>query len=198
MATSRKRQPRRSGSGKSKRKRTHRELESQVSALEERLERIEGSFDVLARSQKVIFDNQKELSASEELLDEQFAVSTRMSIMGINFLSRRMEVIATILGSALGGEWQEAIQTEGSWDESIDADDIEKLFLDWATFRRRSDFRDHMTEWMLGVPLDKMPPEQTAKKEGDDDGESDSGDEGPGEGSSGSAHDQENEVPQVR
>jgi hypothetical protein len=55
--------------------------------------------------------------------------------------------------------------------------DVAGLFRDWATFRKRPDYREFMMEWFLGVALDKLPPPPAvqAKKEGDSDVESDHG-----------------------
>lgn len=111
---------------------------------------------LLAQSIQTIFSNQKELGKSQSLLDEQFAVATRMSVMGLNLLFEKV-----------GAE------------ERVDSGDIEQLFKDWARFRSRPDFRDLMMEWMLGVALDKLPapPEPEAKKEGEADAKSDNGDQ---------------------
>jgi len=113
----------------------------------------------MARSNQTIWANQKELTKSQNLLDEQFAVSTRMAVMGINLLLEKVGA-----------------------DERIEADDIETLFKDWASFRARPDFRDHMMEWMLGVALDKLPPPpEPQAKEGEADATSDHRDAVPSE-----------------
>lgn len=126
-----------------------------MAAMTERLNQVERTIGVIAHAQSVLLDNQKELAGSANKLDEQFAVSTRMSIIGINALAMKQKDIGLI--------------TE---------EDLEQLFLDWAAFRGRSDFRDLMTEWMLGVPLGKLPP-PPVETEGEADAQGDHGDESP-------------------
>jgi hypothetical protein len=133
----------------SKSKRTRRELESWVSRLEDetqkRFAQVDQNSVAVAKSVQTIWANQKELVKSEELLDEQFAVSTRMSIMAVNQILEAMDS-----------------------DKRIEASDVEKLFKDWATFRARPDYRKYMMEWFLGVALDTLPPPpeiQTLKEE---------------------------------
>jgi len=145
-----------------------------VEALTTRVNQLDKSLQLLAGSNQVIWGNQKELTKSQNLLDEQFAVSTRMAVMGLNLALEK-----------IGAE------------ERIEADDIETLFRDWAAFRSREDFRDHMMEWMLGVPLSKLPP-PPAKKEGEADAKSDLGNEEPEqERPQDGAAGQENDVPEV-
>lgn len=135
------------------------------------------SIKVLGDSIKTVYSNQQELTKSQNLLDEQFAVSTRMSIMGINLLLEKVGA-----------------------DERIDADDIAQLFRDWATFRSRPDFRNLMTEWMLGVALDKLPaPPEPEAKEGEADATSGDGDKIVEEGQSKDGADgKEDYVPEVQ
>jgi hypothetical protein len=143
---------------KQKPKRTRRELESWLAQVEDtltrRVDQLDKTAQLLARSNQTIWTNQKELTKSEELLDEQFAVSTRMSIVAVNSILEKMGV-----------------------EDRITAADVGKLFKDWSLFRSRPDYREYMMEWFLGVALDKLPPppEPQAKKEGagnveDDDG----------------------------
>lgn len=100
-----------------------------------------------------MWDNQKELVKSEELLDEQFAVSTRMTVVAVNRIFEKLGI------------------------DRIAEKDIESLFRDWAAFRKRPDYRKFMMEWFLGVALDKLPPPPAvqAKKEGDSHVEGDHG-----------------------
>lgn len=120
--------------------------------------------------------NQKELVKSEELLDEQFAVSTRMSIVAVNHI----------------------LETMGQEDR-ITSQDIEKLFRDWAQFRARPDHRELMMEWFLGVALDKLPPlKQLVEKEGVGNVEGNLGNaEGSEGGSQSSRQGQADDVPHV-
>jgi hypothetical protein len=119
------------------------------------------------------------LAKSETLLDEQFAVSTRMTIVAVNHILEKM----------------------GHGDDKITEKDVEKLFKDWAKFRKRPDYRNYMMEWFLGEDIDKLPPppEPQATKEGDSHVEGDRGDQDSSQrlakdGSSGQA----NDVPEVQ
>lgn len=127
-------------------------------ALEDRLTEgfaaVDQTMQALANSVQTMWRNQKELAKSEDLLDEQFAVSTRMMILSIN----------TVL-EKIGAE------------ERIDAQDVEQMFRDWADFRKRPDYRSLMMEWFMGVALDKLPPPQEVNKEGEVHAEGDQGDE---------------------
>jgi hypothetical protein len=109
----------------------------------------------MTRTHQTIWNNQKELAVSEERLDEQFAVLTRMTISYLN----------SILDRA-GGNGR---ITEGT---------VGDLFSDWAKFRARPDHKDHMMSWFLGVALDKLPPLQESKpmEEGGSNAEGDHGD----------------------
>jgi len=37
-------------------------------------------------------------------------------------------------------------------------EDVNKLFMTWADFRKRKDFRDHMKAWFMGEDLSQLPP----------------------------------------
>src|SRR5687767_16022403 len=104
-----------------RRKRTRRELESLLGDLEDkvsiqvaRIDQLDDTIKKLGGAQQVIWNNQKELSRSEELLDEQFAISTRMSVKSMNLILEK-----------IGAE------------ERITAKDIERLFRDWRSEERR-------------------------------------------------------------
>jgi hypothetical protein len=141
---------------------TRREFASWLSQVEtdhaKRLDKIDETIALLARSNKTIWDNQKELSKSEELLDEQFAVSTRMMITAVNG-------IISALAPGVNNPAQ------------ITSKDVATVFRDWAAFRKRPDYRNFMMEWFLGVALDKLPPPPVAQatKEGDVHAEGDHG-----------------------
>lgn len=124
---------------------TRREFVSWLSQVETKVNQLDKLTNDLAGSNRVMWSNQKELSKSEELLDEQFAVSTRMTITWVNKLSSAVNLPEL----------------------KITEKDVEQLFRDWAKFRKRPDFREFMMEWFLGVALDKLPPPPQAKKEGD-------------------------------
>lgn len=149
-----------------------RQLEEQLNS---RLKQVDNTIQVLAGSNRTIWVNQKELIKSQNLLDEQFAVSTRMAVMGLNLILEKIDA-----------------------EERVDAGDIEMLFKQWAEFRARPDFRNFMVEWMLGVALDKLPPPPEPKKEGEADA-SGNGNESPAEGiTEDSTTGKENDVPEVQ
>lgn len=136
-------------------------VDENFAKLTGRVDNLDDTTQKLARSNQVIWNNQKELTRSETLLDEQFAVSTRMFIVTMNGLCQKL-----------------------GFEERIDAEDVKQLFQDWATFRARPDYRNLMMAWFLGVALDKMPPLPPAvpsKTEGDAHVESDHGNKDAGE-----------------
>lgn len=94
-----------------------------------------------AKSIETIWNNQVELSKSEERLDEQFCVLARMSIRVLNDLM---------------------VRTGG--DDLINEKVVETYFREWAKFRTRPDFRKFMTEWFLGQNLDSLPPPAIVKE----------------------------------
>lgn len=129
--------------------------------LAKRIDQLDKTMQVIAGSIQTIWSNQKECAKSETLLDEQFAISTRMSIVAVNH-------ILTLMGHG---------------DDCIGEKDIEKLFKDWAEFHSRPDYKDFMMEWFLGVAIDKLPPPpQQQAKEGGSNAENDHGNEDAGEG----------------
>lgn len=143
---------------------TRREFASWLSQVESRVDQLDKTIALLAKSNQTIWNNQKELTRSADLLDEQFAVSTRMMIMAVNG-------IIAALPPGVNNPAQ------------ITAKDVEQLFRDWAQFRKRPDFRDFMMEWFLGVALDKLPPPPVAQAtKGDSDGEGTDGNKSVGEG----------------
>ena len=109
----------------------HRNLE----ALVQRSDLLARQFGGMAKSLETIWGNQKELSKSESLLDEQFAVLTRMTISTLN----------------------QIIEHPGKA-QPITYEDVNRLFKDWADFRKRSDFREHMRAWFMGDDLASLPP----------------------------------------
>lgn len=127
---------------KQKKKRT---LAQRVQSLEQQLEKVEAAYEqyrsltdqklkALAETVGSVWKNQVELSKSEDRLDEQFCVLTRLSITRLNDLT---------------------IRAEG--DDLITYEAVNKMFMDWAAFRARSDFRDHMQTWMMGGDLSALP-----------------------------------------
>ena len=142
-------------------------LASSIAELGERVNQLDEQLKIVGRSIEVIWANQKELSKSEELLDEQFAVSTRMTITNFNQLSLRWNQLLTHL---FPGEGPSVPMTPERRRELIQMQigysDVNKLFADWAQFRQRSDYREYMREWFMGQELDTLPP-PPAKKEGE-------------------------------
>jgi len=123
---------------------------------------------------KTIWDNQRELAKSETLLDEQFAVSTRMTIMAVNDILDRLGV-----------------------ENKITPLDIEALFKDWHKFQLRRNYRDFMLEWFMGVDIDSLPAEPEPK--GEPNVQSSDGNERAAERESqNSSPGQEDNVPQVQ
>jgi len=161
-------------------KKTRRELESWLTQVDEKLslrvDNLDKAFQLVAKSQQTIWANQKELTKSEELLDEQFAVSTRMTIVAVNHI----------------------LQTMGHGEDCIKEKDVEKLFKDWAQFRARPDYRDFMMDWFMGVALDKLPPPPQQAKEGGSNAEDDHRNTDAGEKPQDGGVSQTNDVPQVQ
>jgi len=133
--------------------------------LSDRLNKLDENIKVLGRSLEIIWRNQRELSKSEELLDEQFAVSTRMTISNFNSLvSRWNKALPLLLANPEGrAEYVQML---------IGYSDVNKLFMEWAEFRKRRDFRQYMPAWFMGDDLSELPPGpvdlDTAKKGEDD------------------------------
>jgi hypothetical protein len=47
----------------------------------------------------------------------------------------------------------------------IEDEDIEAAFAEWNEFVQRKDANDHMQHWVLGKPLEDLPPEPEDKEE---------------------------------
>jgi len=119
------------------------QLEEKYGLLENQLasqnQKFKGLGDLLTKmmsDQNIIFKNQKDLALSEERLDEQFCTLTRLSISSLNEL---------------------ILQVHGELSELITYDQVNRMFMDWADFRARPDFRDHMRTWMMGGDLSALP-----------------------------------------
>jgi hypothetical protein len=140
----------------------------------ERVNRLDEQLKVIGRSIEIIWNNQKELTKSEELLDEQFAVSTRMTISNFNSLTSRWNQLLQYMLPDEGEVVKPYPDTRKALVQMlIGYSDVNKLFADWAEFRKRKDFREHMREWFMGEDLSSLPPEavssETAKKTGEQD-----------------------------
>jgi hypothetical protein len=102
-----------------------------------------------------LFQNQRGLVQSENKLDEQFCVSTRLAIMWINNIieaAQREDV-----------PWAFSVPT-------VSYEGVNELFHDFARFRSRPDFRDHMKPWFMGESMDSLP-----EVKGENDGRGDDG-----------------------
>jgi hypothetical protein len=77
-------------------------------------------------------------------LDEQFCVLARMSIRSLNEILIR-------------------IGSEDVITEKV----IEVAFKEWASFKKRPDFRKYMLEWFIGKPLSELPPAPVGAKQSD-------------------------------
>ena len=144
------------------------EVRDQCSQLAERLNALDQQLKVIGGSLGVIWNNQKELTKSEELLDEQFAVLTRLSIISFNALLRRGNITLKYLSPV---DSDAPSLTPESKKElvmpSIGYSDINVMFHAWAEFRQRPDFREHMQAWVMGNDLSELPPPPEVKKEGE-------------------------------
>jgi hypothetical protein len=157
----------------------------------------------LASTIQTIYNNQVKLETSlqllgksERLLDHQVAVLTRITISNLNSIRVKMG------------------------DDFLSEEEIAKVFDDWAAFYARGDSKKHMTHWVLGKPIEDLPPppeppKEEAKEEaeeaqaseetegptvfGGDYAESENGDETAGEvGSTDGEDSEKDEVPGVR
>jgi hypothetical protein len=88
---------------------------------------------------------------SENRLDEQFCVSTRLAVSWINAIIKaaRMEDAGWALNM-----------------DSIQYEAVNEMFKDFAAFKSRRDFRDHTREWFMGEPIDSLPPLEGSPLEG--------------------------------
>jgi hypothetical protein len=165
---------------KLKPKKTRRELESSLNRVGEslgsRVQGVESTLALLTKAHTTIWENQRELAKSEELLDEQFAVLTRLAISNLNYVIQQVNGV------------------------QITETDVENLFKDWAKFKARPDRKSLMMEWFMGVALDKLPPllESKPQEEGGSNAEgnnrdTDATEELPQDSGDG----QEDDVPQV-
>lgn len=131
----------------------------------------------LQKQVAVLYQNQRELAQSENRLDEQFCVSTRLVISWINSIIKaaRME----------DAPWALSL-------DSVSYESVNKMFMDFEQFKRRPDFRDHMRVWFMGESLDSLPE----VKAGVDHATSDIGDQPDQKGQpGGSGEGQEDPVP---
>lgn len=76
----------------------------------------------------------KSLAKSEQGLDDQVAVLTRIFFVEINKLR------------------------EAAGEGPLEADVVNPMFLAWSKFRARPDAKDHMQRWVFGKSLDDLPP----------------------------------------
>lgn len=126
------------GTNKESRKAISRALQN----LAEQNFKLHQKVQALEKQVAVLYQNQKELAQSENRLDEQFCVSTRLAVSWINSIIKaaRMEDAAWALPL-----------------DSISYETVNKMFMDFERFRRRPDFRNHMRVWFMGESLDSLP-----------------------------------------
>ena len=159
------------------------EVRDQCNQLVERAKILDEQFKIMGESIGVIWNNQRELTKSEELLDEQFAVLTRMTILCLNGVFRKSNITLKHLSPV--DQDAPILTAESKRDlvmPLIGYSDINTMFHEWAEFRQRSDFREHMQAWFMGDDLSTLPPPPEVKKEGETNVESDPGN--PADGSS--------------
>ena len=105
--------------------------------------------------------------------------------MSINVMSAKHNLAMELLCNAIGREDSaEELSTP-----DIDYGDVNALFEQWAQFRSRPDFREHMRSWFMGDDLSKLPPppepepepeaveEEQVKEENQEPGEEDVSDQ---------------------
>jgi len=146
-----KKQPRKPSQSSALRKKStpsRRSLETRLRECASSLADLKNKFTGLTRTIQTIYENQVELAKSETRLDEQFAVLTRLCIGRIN-------EIATLTGR----------------DELyVTYEQVNAMFEQWAEFKKRPDFRDHMQVWMMGKDLAELPePPAVPPAEGETD-----------------------------
>jgi len=82
-----------------------------------------------------LWKNQQELDQAHHRLDTQQFVLARLLIPLVK------EVLIRVQS-----------------DELITQETIGRVFLEWDEFRKRPDYKDLLLEWMMGVPLNELPP----------------------------------------
>ncbi len=188
-----------------------------LSALQKKQEKQAKDLTVISKDIGLVHGNQVELAKSEERLDDQFAVLTRLTVTKLNEMFTKFNALVQGLPAGEGELLTEQLQ-EALGIGLVGYNEINEMFIDWGKFRKRSDFRDHTKAWYTGVDLDSLPPppEPEAKEteESDPSPEAEAApaegdqDEGPNsnsgnetaieEPSEGSSASQDNEVPEVQ
>jgi hypothetical protein len=145
---------------------TRKAVAQSLGGLSLRCDQLDKNVAGLANAVGSVWANQKELTKSENLLDEQFAVLTRLTIISLNVLVNKHNLAMEMIGAAMGGMSDVSDLTM----PTVDYEDVNLLFEEWAKFRSRPDFRDHMRAWFMGDDLSKLPPPpEPEAKEGESD-----------------------------
>lgn len=88
------------------------------------------SLNKIGQSLLTMFQNQKELARSTEMLDEQFAVLARLMFQAVN----------SILPD----------------DKKLTYEQINLSFQEFTKFKALPDYKEHMSEWFMGADLTQL------------------------------------------
>jgi hypothetical protein len=120
--------------------------------LDERVKELAKTTITLYGNQQRLAKGFDDLAAAGDMLDEQFAVLSRLVVMQLNKI---VEAFNTVTGGMPAGAPRV---------ELISRADVTTLFGAWREFKKRSDFRDHNTAWFMGEDLSKLPPPPKEEK----------------------------------
>lgn len=111
-------------------------------------ETLDNKIKVLARSIAGLYQNQqvldnafRSLATSERGLDYQVAVLTRTTVMNLN-------KVRALVGL-----------------DYITKEELDAVFSEWSQFVQRKDRNEQMEHWVLGRPLEDLPPEPEVEEE---------------------------------
>lgn len=121
--------------------------------LSKRADQLDANVVKIGNALGTIWANQRELTKSEALLDEQFAVLTRLSVISLNMIVVKHNLAMSMVAMAMGKDSVDELMLP-----EVEYDDINVLFAQWAEFRSRPDFREHMRTWFMGGDLNSLPP----------------------------------------
>lgn len=121
--------------------------------LDERVRELAKTTITLYQNQQKLAKGLDDLAAASDLLDEQFAVLSRLTIMQLNHLSMVVNNISS------------ALMDTGPRVKPTGREDVTALFNLWREFKKRTDFREHSTAWFMGEDLSTLPPPPPPAKE---------------------------------
>lgn len=110
------------------------------------------------------FQNQNNLAKSAQDNDDQFAVLLRLTILRMNQIIG-LQNLAYHMAVAELPEEKRPPHPEAHMIPNITYEEVQQLFLDYAKFRERPDFRDHFRAWYTGADLSTLPPPPEVKEE---------------------------------